>query len=606
MKHIFITICIVAATLLNGQDQATIDSLENLIAQTEKDSSKLEWYDLLRRQTVLNNPEIAKGYVEKYIEVATKLNLDFNQALGKTYMGNIQYAMGQYNDALESFFSAEKYFETNKDSIRLGAVYNGIAASYENSGSDSLTLKYFQKSFEIYSALKDRRRAGLARNNMGNIYQMRGDLETAIRYMEEAIDLLNEVQSRAYKDIVQINLANALSEAGSTDEANIIYRDALEEFDVHTNKYNYMMALKGLGSNHLKNENYSTAFRLLQEASTISKENNFRGERSEILKDYALVQEKLGRHEEALLSLNEYILLSDSIFSDEKDKNLNQALQQFESEKKNQKIELLNTQNELKDLKISRTNRQGYAMFLGLLLISLIAGLYYRLSRIRRKANAELEAKNEIIAQNLKEKETLLREIHHRVKNNLQVISSLLSLQSKYIDDPSALSAIKEGRDRVKSMALIHQNLYQEDDLTGIEVKEYFEKLVSSLFQSYNIAAERIQMEMQIEPLSLDVDTVIPLGLVANELISNALKHAFPNDRKGKITVQLTEKNEELLLAVKDTGVGLAPGNEKVFSENFGYKLIRTFQNKLNARLDLDTEEGTQVSLYIKDYKKTA
>ena len=174
----------------------------------------------------------------------------------------------------------------------------------------------------------------------------------------------------------------------------------------------------------------------------------------------------------------------------------------------------------------------------------------------RKKTSEELSQKNTIITEALHEKEVLMQEIHHRVKNNLQVVSSLLSIQSRHLTDNQAIEAIKEGQNRVKTMGLIHQSLYQENDFRGVNMKNYISKLIKNLFNSYNIQPEKIQLKTEIKELNLDIDTVVPLGLIINELVTNALKYAFPEDKKGIIWVKTNLENERFILQVYDDGVG--------------------------------------------------
>jgi two-component sensor histidine kinase len=217
-----------------------------------------------------------------------------------------------------------------------------------------------------------------------------------------------------------------------------------------------------------------------------------------------------------------------------------------------------------------------------------------------------LELKNNIISVSLSEKEVLLKEIHHRVKNNLQVISSLLNLQSKSIIDEKALAALNEGRNRVKSMALIQQNLYRDDNLTGVDIKDYIEKLINSLFVSYNIETAKIKLQTNIEQLQLDVDTVIPLGLIINELISNALKYAFVNKQNGLLQVMLYIQNTQLVLCVKDDGIGMDNDDlNKNNSASIGFKLVQSFLQKLEATMNVEKNNGTTITLTINKYKLT-
>ena len=205
----------------------------------------------------------------------------------------------------------------------------------------------------------------------------------------------------------------------------------------------------------------------------------------------------------------------------------------------------------------------------------------------------------------VEEKDTLLKEIHHRVKNNLQVISALLTLQSKYIKDDQAIEALREGQDRVQSMALIHKDLYQHDNLKGVNTKDYLEKLVDNLIDSYSIDDEDIMLELDIESIWLDVDTMIPMGLMVNELISNALKHAFSGQNNGALHIQLKEIDNQLILNIKDNGKGF-DNFEIQKSNSFGYSLIESFAKKLDAEMNYKFEDGFGIDIIVNRYTKAA
>lgn len=155
-------------------------------------------------------------------------------------------------------------------------------------------------------------------------------------------------------------------------------------------------------------------------------------------------------------------------------------------------------------------------------------------------------------------------------------------------------------------MALIHQNLYQEKNLTGVETQKYFGTLIKNLFQSYNISPQRIKLVTDIDALNLDVDTMIPIGLILNELISNCLKYAFPQEQPGQIKVKLKEDGGALLLTVTDDGVGMDAQHQQNLGKSFGYRLIHAFKSQLNAELDISSGAGTTVKMIIRDYQKVA
>ena len=195
----------------------------------------------------------------------------------------------------------------------------------------------------------------------------------------------------------------------------------------------------------------------------------------------------------------------------------------------------------------------------------------------------------------------LLGEIHHRVKNNLQVISSLLSLQERSIDDVSAKAAILEGKERVKSMGLIHKMLYQNDNYAGVEMDDYAQQLISSLLDSFGMNGSKIKLDINFSKLKLDVDTAIPVGLIINELVINSLKYAYDKTASPQLKVNLTETSAELLLEVADNGSGSA--NALINSKSFGMKLIKSLSRQLGGSLSITENEGISIKINITDYK---
>ncbi|MBW2596211.1 MAG: PAS domain S-box protein, partial [Deltaproteobacteria bacterium] len=211
----------------------------------------------------------------------------------------------------------------------------------------------------------------------------------------------------------------------------------------------------------------------------------------------------------------------------------------------------------------------------------------------------------EKIKRSLREKETLLSEIHHRVKNNMQIIISLLSLQSKDIADERALSLIKNCEDRIRSMSLVHEKLYSSEDLSRIDFSDYVESMAARLFQVHRVDSRVVSFSSHIKNVSFNIETAIPLGLIANELISNALKHAFPEGRKGKIAVELTQdkKTEEYILTVTDNGVGFPEEIDYRNSETFGLQLVDMLTEQLHGTVELDRSKGTSFKITFKEQK---
>ena len=213
---------------------------------------------------------------------------------------------------------------------------------------------------------------------------------------------------------------------------------------------------------------------------------------------------------------------------------------------------------------------------------------------IARDINERKKIEEQIKA-SLKEKEILLKEIHHRVKNNLQVISSLLNLQSGYVADETTREMFKESQNRIRSMALVHEKLYQSKNVADINLREYVRALVIELARSYGEKSDRVNMKFDMDPVSLGIDAAITCGLIINELISNALKHAFPRDRRGKITISLHQEGDSIELKVSDTGIGLPRKIKMKQTESLGLRLVKILvEDQLGGKITVRRKDGTQ------------
>jgi two-component sensor histidine kinase len=211
---------------------------------------------------------------------------------------------------------------------------------------------------------------------------------------------------------------------------------------------------------------------------------------------------------------------------------------------------------------------------------------------LQQEITERVQAEEQIQAA-LREKEVLLKEIHHRVKNNLQVMCSLLYLQSKNIEDEKTLELLQDGENRVRSMALVHERLYHSEDLARVDFTEYVRSLTGYLFRSYGVHRGVIQLRLDANDIYLGVDTAVPCGLMVNELVSNCLKHAFPGGRGGEIRIKLRSDDDTFTLTVSDNGVGFPEGLDFQNTESLGLRLINTLAGQLEGTIELDRSNGT-------------
>lgn len=201
----------------------------------------------------------------------------------------------------------------------------------------------------------------------------------------------------------------------------------------------------------------------------------------------------------------------------------------------------------------------------------------------------------------LNEKDILMKEIHHRVKNNMQIVSSLLNLQTQYVDGDESQNVLKESQGRVKTMAMIHEKLYQSNDFTHIRFDDYIMRLVSDIFYSYNVRKERIEPVIHVDEVNLNIETAIPCGLILNELISNSLKYAFPGDATGSISLTLTKSGENYELTISDDGVGFPESLDFRSTDSLGLQLVNSLVDQIDGSITLDTDHGTKFNIKFKE-----
>jgi two-component sensor histidine kinase len=239
-----------------------------------------------------------------------------------------------------------------------------------------------------------------------------------------------------------------------------------------------------------------------------------------------------------------------------------------------------------------------------LLLLWTFWGLFHEVERgqereqVLRESREKLEQAQAVMSISLQEKEVLLKEVHHRVKNNLQIITSLLRLQSGNIKDSRDFDVFQESQNRIRTMALIHEALYRSKDLSHIRIRPYVRTLVTYLLSSYGVDSSRIQMDIDIMDVFIDMDTAVCCGLIVNELVSNALKYAFPSDRQGRVCVHFSKDQDQTFrLMVNDDGVGLPALEDWATSSTLGFRIVRALINQIRGDLVVAPPPGTSFQL---------
>lgn len=529
-----------------------------------------------------------------------------------------------------TLFHAEKtlyHYEKTGDQRKIAKVYNNLAEAYlRNSFFDKSQNAAFE-AIKRYEELGDEQGVAIAYKYLARNSELQDQPEQSIKFAKQAIEVFDRIEDhynhsitlwsliKSYRHLEQYDLAIEaadkcifLVDTYIPDELAIKTRGYSFRGDAEADKGDYDMALishykaleiveGAIGPNRAATQTYRAPIgndlrRLGRPAEALPHQlDGIQGNLdlgvTLIWKEYFEVSETykdLGDFEKAMEYANKankekYAMLDDKIQNLE-----SEAVVKYETGKKDQAIAIQEQQlNQQMKVQILIA---GIAAMLGLLL-----GLLFYNYRKNKKTTAELAKKNI-------ENELLLKEIHHRVKNNLQTISSLLSLQSESITDKNAYDAVQESKNRVASMAQIHQKLYQGENLAAVEMRDYFETIGEAIIDSFGQNAENISLKIDMSEIELDVDSAIPIGLITNELITNSIKHAFPNNQKGNILITLVQEENGLLkLTVADNG---QPSNNKSVvnkDKGFGTLLIQLLTTQLGGNLEKSNQAGTSTMI---------
>lgn len=567
---------------------------------------KLQAYQDSIQKYIYKDPAKGMSFAIKYDSLAASQDSIIYKAKAKNFLGMIHYVKGNMDKAIENYVESQRIFEKLGEAWFVAMLNNNIGAAYQVRKEPESTIRFYEKALDGFTALKDTLWMANIINNISAQKGESGNYTEELEYKKRVLKIYEDLGDTSMILLTKGNMAYTYYKLKDYKKAEIYARTflssgyAIEEPALRASvllAYAYTLMEAGRWQ-----ESHQQALMALDVSQSL-------GLTEYLIKTHRHLSDLYDRRmdfKNALFHFKRYYHLQDSVFNEQKDKTINELLVQYDTEKKDHEINTLQSQNELKDLRLSQASSQKWIMGLGMAALAIIAFFSIRVQKIKTDANKKLEEKNKIISAALAEKNILLREIHHRVKNNLQVISSLLKLQSQYIEDENAVRAIAEGRNRVHSMAILHQNLYKEDNITGVDMQEYFQGLIEGLFDAYNITPESVHLQTDIQQLRLDIDTVIPLGLIANELVSNALKHAFENVENALLQVKLWENDGNLYFNVRDNGKGYDTVHISEHKRSFGQRLIRSLSDKLEAEIEIISDKGTDVLLKIKDYKKAS
>ncbi|MCB0665362.1 MAG: tetratricopeptide repeat protein [Saprospiraceae bacterium] len=492
-------------------------------------------------QFCLGQHEKALDFVLKGLEIMEDIGNQPGIALGYLRMARIFHFTYKLGESAESGVKAGTIFETLKIFPEAWDAWSFAGHGYRME-NDSTQAEYcFAKGLEMAEKSGLPKVIGLAYNDLASFYMEFNQYDSAVNYFEKA-----------------------LHNADPADERQV------------------MVIKNGLGQVYLATGRYQECIDLLKEALDVVYRTNEIFFLTELPEYIAQSYAALGQYDSAYKYMEMNWRYSDSLFTINQDQAMEEMKSKYESDQK--------------DALIAQQKSERKYIYSLLFLALVVAFMFYWRYQLKKQTNEILDQRN-------KEKDYLLREIHHRVKNNLQILSSLLNLQADYMQDESALNALTEGRNRVQSMSFIHQQLYSEENVSMVDMKEYVTLLCEHLRDSFSLDNNGIRITYQVDVPFFDVETAIPIGLIINELITNSIKYAFPEPTVGEIKVRLwIGENEKLFLQVRDNGSGVSIHKEGS-SSSFGTDLINVLSQKLRGKIEVNRDDGYSTTIEFSRFK---
>lgn len=480
-------------------------------------------------------------------------------------IGNLHKEKANYPLALETIAKGRLAAEQQHDTAgilymqRLQAMFTrgwGIKQKNDSLVDEGLRLHMEGLRLAEASPAYEMERIGYY-NNIGQDLVARGRLDEAAVYLNKALLLAEKYNSQGSLSYTYNWMGNIESRRGRRREGLLLLEKALKSAQLLNRRYREM-------------ELYSVISNL---------------------------QREMGLYKEAIGTFERYTSLRDSLKILENVRQLSELQVKYESDRKDEQIAALDSINQLK------TRQANYAVagFLVFFILSIIMIFQYR---IIRRSNRKLEASNALVQQQAGNLKVLMKELHHRVKNNLQIVSSLLSLQSSRLTDDETRQTLRAGQQRIEAMSLIHKSLYNNEAVNLVDMREYVPNLVESIVSSFGVNPRVFDLTLEVRIEKMDVDQALPIGLIINECVTNTFKHAFDQVSKPSLTLTL-ELDQGYHLRIADNGNGMDLNKWTQPGSSFGIKLVKVLSRQLDGTCTMEVKNGTRFDLTFPELKTT-
>ena len=561
--------------------------LLKLLQEIENDKKIAVLYNFIGIiYTKKNQFQKSLEYYKKSLDLMNKVEDAKGKAISLCHMGIIYSRLGNYQEAFRVNFESLKIEENAGNKHGIAKNLNNIGILYKDIRNYEKALEYNQRALEIFDELDSQLGRSYSYNNIGIIYKNMNDYEKALKYYFLSLEINEKIND-------QNGIANAFNNIGICykylnvlDKSIDFFVKGLEIRENMHDERGISTLKKNIAEDYLMQGNNKLALSESLHALEIAKKLQAKP----IIKDcYNLISRIYSQDknfEKALEFYKLYCEFKDEIYDEESSKKIAEMQTRYETEKKEREAEIYRLKNfELEEKVKERTEEL-------------------------RKANLQLQIEIEEhkqaqiqIKKDLEEKKILLQELYHRTKNNMQLISSLLKMQSETSNDEFVHATFETINNRIKAMSLVQQKLYQAKELSIINLREYIEDVVNMLRRSFITQSSKISLKLKLSKVFVIVDSAVPLGLVLNELITNCYKHAFPDNRLGEIKIQMFETNDEMItILIEDNGIGFPKDYNPKEADSIGFQTIYSLvEYQLKGTVKYKCENGLSWEIKFKN-----
>ena len=585
-----------------AQDRAARqDSILRVLPRQADDTTKVNLLNKLAATYVQTDIDSMGALARQAKTLAEKLKYEKGIADASFHAAIYNRNKGDYTTALEELFHSIGIYNKLKAispeaaaHLHIAQVYKDMSGSNETEEYLNKGITYSQQSYSLYHSVADTAGMVNSLNMLGIIYRDKGKIfgklhyyDTAFREFNIALGLLQqsgkgkEHTGKLYNNISQVFLEYKKDYSKALD-----YLFKAVEFNKNNQNLSSLSFNYGNISNayiklHDNAQALLYAHKMLETARQLEKPERLRNA-------YGQMHESFKANGKMDSALHYYVL------ADQLDDSLNNVAKTSQVMDLQTKYETAKKESQIQRLEIEGTNKNKRITFLaaGIILFATLAACMIWLYRRVRNQRQQIA----IQSKNL---EMMMKELHHRVKNNLQIVSSLLSLQTYKVQDEGAVSVLRESQQRVQAMSFIHQRLYKKDELTAVNMKEYLTDLAESLLSSYGFDRDHFDLQIKREREMMDIDKALPIGLIINEMITNALKYAYRDIQHPSLLIGLTEDTSHMTFVIKDNGIGINEETWKQKSNSFGKQLITALCKQMRAKQTLVINGGTEFTITI-------